>query len=207
MVLLWALGAFGGILPDIDSNNSYALQILFAGLAAVMSLIILFRLATDYSIMELWILCGVAYIVIRHGMLKLFATFTVHRGIIHSLLAALCFSLFITVVLYRFVEVNSLFSWLCGVFLFFGFIVHLILDEIYSVDLMNAELKRSFGTALKFFDYKNGWTLFLSLSVCIGLWYISPSIEPLQKVIFSVQTWQHIADNFMPTGHWFRSLN
>jgi hypothetical protein len=31
-----------------------------------------------------------------------------------------------------------------------GFMIHLLLDEIYSVDLVRMRLKKSFGTAFKF---------------------------------------------------------
>ena len=34
---------------------------------------------------------------------------------------------------------------------FLGFILHLALDELYSVDLMGRRLKKSWGTAMKFF--------------------------------------------------------
>ena len=40
-----------------------------------------------------------------------------------------------------------------GLFVLIGFIIHLVLDEIYSVDVEGAVIKKSFGTALKLFDY------------------------------------------------------
>ena len=36
-----------------------------------------------------------------------------------------------------------------GLFVSVGYVIHLVLDEIYSVDLTGARVKRSFGTALK----------------------------------------------------------
>ena len=44
-------------------------------------------------------------------------------------------------------------AWLTGLFVLIGFIIHLVLDEIYSVDVEGAVIKKSFGTALKLFDY------------------------------------------------------
>ena len=43
-------------------------------------------------------------------------------------------------------------AWLTGLFLFIGFLIHLALDEIYSVDVEGRTIKKSFGTALKLFD-------------------------------------------------------
>jgi hypothetical protein len=39
--------------------------------------------------------------------------------------------------------------------LFIGFLTHLVLDEIYSVDVMDVHIKKSFGTALKLVDTRN----------------------------------------------------
>ena len=36
--------------------------------------------------------------------------------------------------------------------MFIGYMVHLVLDEIYSVDVLGTRVKRSFGTAVKFYD-------------------------------------------------------
>jgi hypothetical protein len=39
-----------------------------------------------------------------------------------------------------------------GILLFSGYITHLVLDELYAVNLAGLELKKSFGTALKFIN-------------------------------------------------------
>ena len=38
-----------------------------------------------------------------------------------------------------------------------GFMTHLILDELYSVDFRGVRLKKSFGTALKFWSTRGAW--------------------------------------------------
>ncbi len=50
-------------------------------------------------------------------------------------------------------------AWMAGLFVFIGFLIHLILDEIYAVDFSGARLKRSFGSALKLFDLQIGQCL------------------------------------------------
>ena len=47
---------------------------------------------------------------------------------------------------------NAGVAWLAGGFMAIGYLTHLILDEIYSVDVMDTRLKASFGTALKLID-------------------------------------------------------
>ncbi len=46
-------------------------------------------------------------------------------------------------------------SWFYGLFLFGGAMVHLLLDEMYSVNLMGMTMKRSSGTAMKFYQHKD----------------------------------------------------
>jgi len=65
-------------------------------------------------------------------------------------------------------------SWLSGLFIGFGFIVHLLLDEIYSVDLSNKRMKKSFGTALKLYSYKNMTTTALMAGCTLALAWITP---------------------------------
>ena len=48
-----------------------------------------FSRAGVYSIVELSLLWVVTYVVVRHVIFKLFARFSVHRGVFHSLLAAI----------------------------------------------------------------------------------------------------------------------
>ena len=44
-------------------------------------------------------------------------------------------------------------AWLAAGFMMIGYLTHLILDEMYSVDVMDTRIKASFGTALKIDRY------------------------------------------------------
>jgi hypothetical protein len=68
-------------------------------------------------------------------------------------LAAVFFALLMTCISYHFLHWNVLHAWLNGLFIALGFVVHLLLDELFSVDLSNARMKSSFGTALKLFSH------------------------------------------------------
>jgi len=69
--------------------------------------------------------------------------------------------------------------WLNGVFIALGFIIHLVLDELYSVDLSNARVKNSFGTALKLFSHNNLTASALMTIFTMMLYWMTPSSMPL----------------------------
>ncbi len=75
-----------------------------------------------------------------------------HRGIWHSILAALFCAVATAVVFANVFDRHAGVAWLAGGFMFIGYLVHLTLDEIYSVDVMDTRIKASFGTAMKLFD-------------------------------------------------------
>lgn len=56
-------------------------------------------------------------------------------------------------VAWQYLEANELQSWLLGLFMSGGYVIHLTLDEIYSVDFTGVRIRRSFGSALKLLDF------------------------------------------------------
>lgn len=152
--LCWLAGTIGGILPDIDSDNSYSLSILF-GIFTLLACVSIIALSIHkIPVVWVWGLCVVVYCAMQFVVRKVFERFTIHRGICHSLLAGIAVGLLLTWASYK-LGYSATISWFLGVFLGFGFLLHLLLDEIYSVDFMNVSVKRSFGTAIKLFDYGN----------------------------------------------------
>ena len=131
--------------------------------------------------MLLMIVAG-AYLFIRYVVFALFNRLTVHRGVFHSLLAAVFFALLMKCISYHFLHWSVLHAWLNGLFIALGFIVHLLLDELYSVDLSNARMKNSFGTALKVFSHSNMNASALLAILTLLLYWMAPSPMPLVKV-------------------------
>ncbi len=77
-----------------------------------------------------------------------------------------------------------------GLFIGFGFIVHLILDEVYSVDLMNKRMKKSFGTALKLYSYDDKQSsIFMAICTLVLVW-ITPQPQDAIK-LWKTKTMQH----------------
>ena len=107
---------------------------------------------------------------VRFGVGAVFRRFTVHRGIWHSLLATGLCGLGVTALSYQWLAQEAWQAWSQGLALTFGGVIHLLLDEVYSVDLAGSRLKRSFGTALKFFDYRRPVATTLMAGAVVALW-------------------------------------
>lgn len=187
-ILLFVLGTVGGILPDIDSDSSRPVNWLFNLLAAGASVLFLWLLTPWLAIWEvssthrlLWGWGGmlVVWLVCGPLAMQLFFRFTVHRGLFHSLLAALFFGMLAVLIASHLAYETALFSWLCGLFVSGGFVVHLLLDEAFSVDFNNLELKKSFGTAIKPFSLDNWLGSLLLAMICSGMLLLSPPLNQL----------------------------
>ena len=176
------LGTLGGLLPDIDASNSRPVKLLFNVLALMGVAAALHAFKDGYAPNPLLLIVAGTYLFIRYVMFALFNALTVHRGVFHSVLAALFFALLMTCISYHFLHWDVLHAWLNGIFIAVGFIVHLLLDELYSVDLSNSRMKNSFGTALKLFSYDN-MTASALMTICtMMLYWMAPSPVPLVKV-------------------------
>jgi hypothetical protein len=68
-------------------------------------------------------------------------------------------------------------SWLAGSFVALGYLTHLCLDEIASVDLLGNRVKRSFGSALKVFSLASPQASLGMLVAVIALSVSAPTLE------------------------------
>lgn len=170
-----SLGLAGGLLPDIDSDHSRPVRRLFMGLGLYGACLVGVGLENNMSQRALMTTVLAVFLGIRYLALYFFQRMTVHRGVFHSLLAGIFFALLLVCIRHYILGSSRLDAWLSGVFLFLGFLVHLCLDELYSVDLSNGRIKRSFGTALKLYGYQNIPGSVLLLSFVTGLLILAPS--------------------------------
>ena len=201
--LYFALGTLGGILPDIDADNSIPGRILFSFFAMVLAFLTLFSRANFYSIVELSILWMVTYMVVRYIIFQMFAKLTVHRGIFHSILAAVFFYFLTTDISYYLFSLNALNAWVAGLFVFIGYLIHLILDEMYSVDLIGTKIKKSFGTALKIISTNMKATSLLLLATVL-VFYMTPSTERFVKTVLGFDTYKSVKVKLLPKARWFK---
>ncbi|MBN2476637.1 MAG: metal-dependent hydrolase [Pirellulales bacterium] len=152
-VLAGGLCGVSGMLPDVDSNAGKPLRESMAFAAAVVPIMMIDRLR-QLNLSPEWIVLSGAgvYLLIRFVVAGLLRKYTVHRGMFHSLPAAviageLAFLLASGDVPLRVYKAGAV---------TLGYVSHLMLDEIYSVQWYRGRLrlKQTFGTALKLFGHK-----------------------------------------------------
>jgi len=185
--LYWLLGTLGGILPDIDAPQSIPTRLLFTSLGILFASFLVITEFKQISWLALSCLWIISYLSVRYGLSKLFNKLTVHRGNFHSILAALLFCFITTATSYHVLEIGELLAWFAGLFVMVGYIVHLLLDELYSVG--NAKLKKSFGSALKIASFRHKISTVLLVLATLGVFLLTPSTEQLVKtIVFSCPT-------------------
>ena len=171
---LVAAGIAGGVLPDIDLERATPTRILFTVLGFVGALTWLFANVGRFGALELWAAGFALYLTIRWPLAWLFGKFTVHRGSLHSLAAAVMCGVLTTVFAWRVCGATPRLAWLAGGFGTLGYLVHLSLDEFYSVDFSGARIRRSFGTALKPLDLQRLPGSVAVLAVTLLVWFWTP---------------------------------
>lgn len=139
-----------GMLPDLDSESGRPVREVFGVTAALSPLLLHQQLkawgGSDDGAMLLSVLL---YISVRYGASTILGLVSVHRGMFHSV-PALIIASEVAFLGYRGHSNSTRLLMAAGVAI--GFISHLILDEIYSVQWngMKVKLKSSAGTAMKF---------------------------------------------------------
>ena len=207
MLLLWGAGTLGGILPDIDSDHSDAIDVIFTLFALVGALVIILMNAGHHAVLELWLIWGGSYWLMRYPVMSVFKLFTVHRGIYHSLLAGVMFWFAVTGFCYRVCGLEELLAWLTGCLVFFGYLVHLLLDELHAVDFVNTRLKRSWGSAFKLASYKNPTDTLLMGVATVLLLFLCPNPEHFTRVALDRATYERIHANLLPeTPQWVENF-
>jgi len=176
-----------GMLPDLDSDNGVPVREMMSFLAAITPVLMLERFRQMNFTPEMIALAsGLIYIMIRFGVSELFKRYTTHRGMWHSIPAAATAGLLAFLVCSNNDFEARLFKSLAVVI---GFMVHLVLDEIWSFEWQGGRVrvKRSFGTAIKFFG-PSVWgnvSTYGKLIILIGLVVGDPMlmelIEPHQS--------------------------
>lgn len=204
LLTLTLAGTLGGILPDIDLDEAIPSQMLFAALGVVLAFITLFTLSRHYSIAELWIVWIGVYLGVRYGLQRIFMHRTRHRGIFHSLLAGAFFMAAAAVIFDRFFGEPAALAWLTGLFVFIGYIIHLALDEIYSVDIKGAKMKKSFGTALKPLDVRSPASSVL-MAVALALMVsLAPPSGEFYAMVRTPTLLAFLQQRMLPKDGWFK---
>jgi hypothetical protein len=147
--LAGGLCALGGLLPDLDSQSGVPVRELFGLAAVVVPLMLLRRLIrAGLTAEQIFVIMGGIYLFIRFGVRELFKRLTVHRGMFHSIPAMVVAGL-VVFLGYQHPALNVRLFLSVGVMI--GFLSHLVLDEVCSVDLngLVPKLNAFAGSAVK----------------------------------------------------------
>ncbi len=183
-----ACGALGGILPDVDADQSVPTRIIYGALGVAAAAATATALYGRHPAALVALLALLALALVSVGLRRVAKRLCVHRGLVHSIpVAALSGALTATFAA-RLAGSDPARAWLFGAFVCAGFIVHLLLDELFSVDLVNARLKRSFGTALKFGVRASPLRCAMVCAAVIALVEIGPPLQPFVDAISAKRT-------------------
>lgn len=182
------LMALGGIMPDIDADRSHTVKLVFTMLAVgavIMTVVSALPYVTTPGMILLALL---SFLTIRYVASAFFRRLTVHRGIWHSLLAGITVGTVITTASVHIFGNSPWLGWLQGCAMLAGYVIHLLLDEIWSIDVSGLRLKKSFGTALKPLDFNYPQTALPMVATLIICYAWLPPLRALWEVWHTVQS-------------------
>jgi hypothetical protein len=197
---LFGLGVLGSLLPAIDADASSPVRAIFGLLGAALAFGWTLPMVGRYPPLELALVWGGLFVATRYLLLIAFARFTVHRGIWHSWLATAFVALATVNLAHWVLHQPSKPAWVAGLMVGLGYLTHLTLDEIYSVDIFNSRLRRSFGTALKPLSFSDPRSSFLMAAAVALLFWLTPAADfgPLpawsSATAWAEQTLERLAD-------------
>jgi len=154
-LLAFGFCSVAGMLPDLDSAGSVPHRESIGFVAAFVPLLLVQRFQhLGWNREQIVLAAACIYLVVRFGAAELFRRYTVHRGMWHSVPAAASIGLLAFLITE---DQNLLLRGYWAGAAVIGFMTHLILDELYSVDLRGVRWKKSAGSALKFWSRAGLW--------------------------------------------------
>lgn len=158
-IVAGGLCGVSGMLPDLDSDSGIPIREATGFAAGILPMLLVDRFRSfDLSYDGIVLIAACMYFFIRFVGASVLGRFSVHRGMFHSIPAALIFAGLAFLICgpadyhIRYFKAGAV---------FFGFMSHLFLDEFYSIEWKGGSwrVKKSFGTAIKLWG-KNGWANF-----------------------------------------------
>ncbi len=156
-LIVFLVTSIASFLPDMDSDSGLPVKIIFTiyGYFAA-GVTVYYTYKQGLGVFLGLLLAAVVYFLVYVVIAKIFEKYTRHRGIFHSIPAALI-SFFLTLYLLKGSQIPLRTQFAIALGTFVGYLTHLILDEIWSLKYITEEegrvslrVKKSFGTALDF---------------------------------------------------------
>ena len=146
-IVVLFLATVGSAIPDIDSPTGRPRELVLSFLGVMLPVVVFLNFAKDIATENILIAVIITFFLTRYLLEHILSLWSVHRGLWHSIpVGILCAE--IAYLLFWDADIKSRFVYTTAVL--GGFLSHLILDEMYSVKILEVSAKSSFGTALKF---------------------------------------------------------
>ena len=174
------LCSVSGMLPDLDSESGKPVREGSAFAAAVVPMLMMDRFqAMGWTNETIALAAAGIYLAILWPPSPLLEKFSHHLGMWHSYPAAAIAGLLAFMVCSGLTTDIRIFKASAVVL---GFMTHLVLDEIYAIDMSRGRIrfKSTFGTAMKFYS-KSGWaniSTYGKLVACVALVIGEPMVMP-----------------------------
>ncbi len=197
-ILAAGLCGVSGMLPDLDSDSGKPVREMFAFAAAIVPMLMVDRMEHMGLSYESMVLAGAGiYLFIRFGVAKIFKKYTVHRGMWHSIPACATAGL-LAFLICSCENMNE--RWFKTGAVVLGFMSHLVLDELWAIDWSGwrPRLKRSFGTAIKFWS-NSTWaniSTYGKLALLLGVAFFGDPML-MQNFEFKDQNVPHTAQDWL----------
>lgn len=205
MLVYLGLGTLGSLLPDLDADNSAPLRIAFTVISIALAFMAMFLLADTFpSVLELVLLWLAIYLLFRGLVFALFTRLTRHRGVFHSLPAAALSGMLTAILGERLLGHSALQAWIGGGFVAFGYLLHLALDEIYSVNLFGFHTRRSLGSACKLWSSHSHAASFYLYCACLLAFTLAPDHRAIVRMLSTPATYARIGRHLLPEAGWFQ---
>ncbi len=204
VVGLFLLGILGGLLPDIDSDSSVPVRVLFNLLAGVLAFVLMFPQKQGHSVLELFLIWIGGFFLVKYLVFAVFTKITVHRGMLHSIPAAALFGIVTTILAARWREHTPLLAWAEGCFVTGGMVLHLVLDELHSMNFFGGAARKSLGSALKLVSFSDLKTTALLYTLILVLLPLTPEHDTFVRTFLNSETYASMS--FLPRSPWFHAL-
>lgn len=192
------MGTLGGLLPDIDLDHAVPARVGFNVVAMLAGFAAVVYWVRVLSVAELVVIAGLVYAAVRWGVFGLFNRLSHHRGMVHSVPYMAILAVSLVMLMYHGLRWSATSSWLMGLFLWCGALLHLLLDEMFSVNVFGLKLKKSFGSAFKFFDFQQpAW--YIGLYALLGaMLYMAPPFSVFWHTLTDPVSWLILKSALLP---------
>lgn len=174
-ILIALAVTLGAQLPDMDSDSGLPFHITFSSLSLVTATLTGMYVWQNYPENYLYLVIAplVAFVLVWGVIGTIFKRFTKHRGMAHSIPAAVLAGL-VSFALTSWLGFADWQSFLLGIAMSIGYLIHLILDEVWAGFNFHGQLfvpNKAFGSALKFVAHDRRLTVavYAAIAVMIGI--------------------------------------